>query len=199
MLIILPGHQVELACSYGVLEGPPVRQPAAVAPPRADLNSYTETNLWCFKSYSLTGAHCANHNIAHVKHDGTTMVPHYSRSLLCVCARACPSLPLERPVTPRASGMSDSLVDHSPRPRVALITPYGLGSVTTLPPRACWIALSPILVYKHHTSNALPSTHWGSTPRGHSTRSASTCSRAATRHFVPAQIRHVQRVLLHIE
>ena len=76
---------VELACSYGVLEGPRVRQPAAVAPPRADLNSYTETNLWCFKSYSLTGAHWANHNIAHVKHDGTTMVPHYSRSLLCMC------------------------------------------------------------------------------------------------------------------
>ena len=125
------GHQVELACAYGVLEGPRVRQPAAVAPPRADLNSYTETNLWCFKSYSLTGAHCANHNIAHVKHDGTTMVPHYSRSLLCVCACMSVSPPLGRPVTPRASGMSDSLVDHSPRPRVALITPYGLGSVTT--------------------------------------------------------------------
>ena len=77
----------------------------------------------------LTGAHCANHNIAHVKHDGTTMVPHYSRSLLCVCACMSVSPPLGRPVTPRASGMSDSLVDHSPCPRQALITPSGLSAV----------------------------------------------------------------------
>ena len=55
---------------------------------------------------------------------------HTTHAVYCVCApRACPSLPLERPVTPRASGMSDSLVDHSPCPRRALITPSGLSAV----------------------------------------------------------------------
>ena len=147
----------------------------------------------------LTGAHCANHNIAHVK---CMVLPWYHTthaSTVCVCARMSVSLPAGETRDPKGVRHVRLPGDHSPRPRVALITPYGLGSVTTLPLTACWIALSPVLVYKHHTSNALPSTHWGSTPRGHSTRSARTCSRAATRHFVPAQIRHVQRVLLHIE
>ena len=80
----------------------------------------------------LTGAHCANHNIAHVKHDGTTMVPHYSRGLLCVYVRACMSVsPTGETRDPKGVRHVRLPGDHSPRPRWALITPYGLRSVTT--------------------------------------------------------------------